>query len=495
MPAIGSRKSAAAKKSKKSSTRARAVAVNAWEDDPMSGAKAESFPAPQLASAVYGLKIAGAAPPPGDYAETTAAFRYWNAAVATRRAADFWGGIVPRGTRWQPGATLTVNLDVGEDLNAYYDRKGLSFFHESVSGRTVYSGESADVLCHELGHAVLDSVRPELWDAAADEVASFHESFGDMSAILSDLQIPDFRSAALKETGGQLYRSSRLSRLAEQLGWAIRQQHPDLVDPDCLRNAVNSFFYRAPDTLPPDGPASILTSEPHSFSRVFTGGFFEAFAGMTLARAPRPTSNDLQATSSDAGRLLIDAVIAAPVVPDYYSQVASGMIHADADRFRGRYKDALQSAFVRRGLLSVQAAVALRETGSASRKRPARGRRVAAPSPTGPSGTLMAIAGAPYGLGDRALLVQPANQARRFQASAAALDVGTAAPPAAEKAARSFVEDLFRRGRVDLQGLRLDAPVLHSRAHKTHALVPQGNALRLVRRCFAECLTDRKSRA
>ena len=129
-------------------------------------------------------------------------------------------------------------------------------------------------MCHELGHALLDSFKPQLFDAASIEVAAFHESFGDMSAILSALQLPSVREGVLAETGGVLRRASRLSRLAEQLGWAIGQSVPSAVEPDCLRNAVNTFFYRDPDTLPTTAPATSLSSEPHSFSRVFTGAFF-----------------------------------------------------------------------------------------------------------------------------------------------------------------------------------------------------------------------------
>jgi hypothetical protein len=90
--------------------------------------------------------------------------------------------------------------------------------------------------------------------AASIEVAAFHESFGDMSALLSALQLPSLREGVLAETGGVLHRASRLSRLAEQLGWAIRQSVPSAVEPDCLRNAVNTFFYRDPDTLPTMAP-------------------------------------------------------------------------------------------------------------------------------------------------------------------------------------------------------------------------------------------------
>src|SRR5262249_11126366 len=141
---------------------------------------------------------------------------------ALRRGADFWGALLP-GTSWEVGSILPVDLDFGIDLNAFYDRQGLKFFHGSAAGRTVFSGESPDVVCHELGHAVLDSLKPQLFEAASMEVAAFHESFGDMSAILSALQLPSLREGVLAETGGVLHRASRLSRLAEQLGWAIRQ--------------------------------------------------------------------------------------------------------------------------------------------------------------------------------------------------------------------------------------------------------------------------------
>jgi Zn-dependent metalloprotease len=88
------------------------------------------------------------------------------------------------------GSILPVDLDFGADLNAFYDREGLKFFHGAAAGRTVFSGESPDVVCHELGHAILDSLKPQLFDAASIEVAAFHESFGDMSALLSALQLP-----------------------------------------------------------------------------------------------------------------------------------------------------------------------------------------------------------------------------------------------------------------------------------------------------------------
>src|SRR5262245_16901087 len=210
--------------------------INGWEDDPGSGAQPSGGqvvqrPVPVLRDQPFPTRIVNPSSAPEAKPHP---FRYWAAAEALRRGADFWGALVP-GTSWEVGAVLPVDLDFGVDLNAFYDREGLKFFHGSAAGRTVFSGESPDVVCHELGHALLDSVKPQLFDAASIEVAAFHESFGDMSAILSALQLPSLREGVLAETGGVLHRASRLSRLAEQLGWAIRQSVPSAVEADCLR--------------------------------------------------------------------------------------------------------------------------------------------------------------------------------------------------------------------------------------------------------------------
>ena len=236
----------------------------------------------------------------------------------------------------------------------------MHFFHDTVADTTCLSCESPDVCCHEMGHAVLDSICPQLFDAQTIEAAAFHESFGDISAILSTLQVGSLRTAVLSETGGVLNRSSRLSRLAEQLGGAIRVQHPDQVDSDCLRNAANSFFYRDPQTLPPTAPASALSSEPHSFSRVFTAGFVDALAGIVRLQRTSPSADDLQKVSQQVAETLVSAILTAPVVPDYYSQVAVHMVaSAQTGGFDAKYKDIIRSAFVRRGILSLQAAVTI----------------------------------------------------------------------------------------------------------------------------------------
>jgi hypothetical protein len=336
-----------------------------------------------------------------------------------------------------------------------------------------------------MGHAVLDAIRPELWDAQAIEAAAFHESFGDMSAMLSNLQVASFRQEVLAETGGTLNRSSRLSRLAEQLGAAIRAQHPDLADPDSLRNAVNSFFYRDPQTLPPSPPATQLSSEPHSFSRVFTAAFLDVLAGMFKLQGNAPTADDLQKTSQDAARLLVAGVLAAPVVPDYYSQVAAHMVSASGTAPFDKYQGAVKSAFVRRGILSLDAALTV-----TSVKTPVRGMAAAVPGKAGKGQParelpLAAISGVHFGLTQAALKVYVAEQPKHFAVTSSSQTLGPLEPRSPQNAAQSFTEDLFQRGRVDVGSYsHPDHGLGRSLANKTHVVVEDKGDLVLKRRTF-----------
>jgi hypothetical protein len=469
----------------------RGTTIAAWEDDPVAAVlenqpplnQPVQRPEPDFDPPGLPVRIAGPPPAPPDvYKVGTEGFRYWTLADALARAAGFWSRCVPAGTTWQPdnGTHLMAVADEGVDLNAYYDRNGLHFFHDSVRGKTVYSGESPDVVCHELGHAVLDSVKPQLWDAASIEVAAFHESFADCSAILSNLRLPSLRDDVLRETGGLVAMASRLSRLAEDLGWAIRQLIPDAVSADCLRSAVNSFYYRAPASLPPRAPATSLSSEPHNFSRVFTAGFFRMLGSM-FNRQPRQDSDGLLKAAEDAGKLLIEGVHRSPVVPAFYAQVAAHMVAADAELFNGKYRGAIRNGFVSAGVLSVHSAAGLGSeeqfaTVSALTEQLTE-EQDGAPLPRLP------LTGTSYGLPSD-LFVRAASQPRRFSVASGMPDTGDTPSPAPDNAASSFVEDLVRRGRIAAREEEVgDAPIIPT-PYTTHEIRPTDGALELRRTRF-----------
>src|SRR5436305_14149764 len=106
--------------------------VNAWEDDPESGVEV-SRPVPELSHKPLAFSFPNPIPAPESYPPGSAQFRYWTAAEALRRGADFWAPLLPV-HNWEPGDTLAVLLDEGEDLNAFYDRNALNFFHGPGAG-------------------------------------------------------------------------------------------------------------------------------------------------------------------------------------------------------------------------------------------------------------------------------------------------------------------------------------------------------------------------
>ncbi|MBI3119427.1 MAG: hypothetical protein HYZ00_12105 [Candidatus Hydrogenedentes bacterium] len=482
-------KTEAAKKKAKGSKKAPAATlIQVWPTDPMGGAPPLQVTPPQLPGAPLSTRIVDPqqTPPPQIYLTGTAEFRYWTAAAVLRRAAQFWSsfGI----TAWHqniPGA-LPVRLDDGVDLNAYYARdayppynikQGLSFFHDTVTDTStgqhvmVYSGESPDVVSHELGHAVLDKLKPQLFSMTTTEAAAFHESFGDMSSILTALQLPQVRLAILGETSGHLWRNSSVSRLAEQLGWAIRQRYPFAVDADSLRNASNSFSYVDPASLPPDAPATQLSREPHNFSRVFTGAFLEALGGMVLTLADPPSETDVAQAAADMGRLLVAGIAAAPTNVQFFRAVAREMIAADAAIFNAKYGEALKRAFMRRKLLPLHAISA------------AASATATAASAASSVLTTVSLNGASVGMpGITIYAVAPAAQAMATGEAAGGVAV-------AYGETHAFIEQLVLRGRLAAEPQLAGAVALPFAAAPkriTHCMVRKDSGAELHRLGF-EC--------
>ncbi|MFI1035941.1 hypothetical protein [Streptomyces sp. NPDC020951] len=464
--------------------------VLVYEDDPGFPPQVNMpvpHPVPQLDTQPFPTAIAESAPQPDSAGPGTEAFRYWVAADALSRGSRTWGPLVPAGTQWHPrvGSALTAHLNAGNDLNAFYDRTGLWFFRRTVAGVLVAACESSEVVEHATGHAILDALRPSLFNAASAEVAALHEAFGDISALLSSLRLESLRIGVLTETQGDLELSSRVSRMAEQMGWAIRQGHPNAVDPDCLRNLSNRFFYRDPVQLPPNGPANTLSSEPHSFSRVFSGAFLKIVAGIFRQQDLQDEAG-LARAAETAGQLLVDAAVAAPIVSAYYAQVAGHMIAADQRRNGGRNGRSLRSAFIRHGILSLEAAASIIEPEVARR-----GAGIAEATSAGADDeglTDITVHGATYGVTQPLILAAPAEE-RGFGIAGSQPAGGSVSPADPERVAKSYLEDLFRRGRVHVpEEHRSDAAFVDDNPSrlKTHEITRNstGEGLALVRQCF-----------
>lgn len=180
---------------------------------------------------------------------------------------------------WSATSVLKVYPAAGAEMNAYYDRRSLVFYYYNFKGKNVYFSESSDIITHELGHAMLDAMRPDFWSVQALEIWSFHEAFSDIVAMFNLMNYEVVLKRMLEETNGNLRNSNSASRLAEEVGVLIRNVTKDSSYlPHALRDpAVEVFKYEDPSSLPGEAKNNRLAAECHSFGRVFSNAWYEIF--------------------------------------------------------------------------------------------------------------------------------------------------------------------------------------------------------------------------
>ena len=260
-------------------------------------------------------------------------------------------------TKWAVVNVLNVNPRAGKDFNAFYDRGGLKFFYDNdpILKKIVYTSESADVVAHEFGHAYLDILRPDLWSAQSYEAWAFHESFGDMVAILNIMQYDRILDKALKQTSGSMSTSSIISRLAEELGKAICDISGDSSYALSLRDAVNDFTYLPPSMLNDDEPNEKISRECHSYSRVWTGTWYECMIGIYKQNLASGMGqmDALKAARDVSAKMILHACQYADTVK-FFSSAAQQMLHYDKVQNASKYSNVLMNVFIKRKILSAE---------------------------------------------------------------------------------------------------------------------------------------------
>lgn len=245
--------------------------------------------------------------------------------------------------KWAATNNLVVYPRAGKDANAYYDRSSLKFFYFNsyADGKLIYSVESSDIVTHELGHAILDAIRPDFWNAAAFEIGAFHESFGDLIALLNILQYDSVINTILIDTKGNLRQNNFVSELAEHFGSALKIPHG-------LRNAFNSESYVNPDFLPSDGKG--LIKEIHSFSVVWTGAFYDIF--VSIYEKLGKTKASLIQARDIVTKLLFESVTKVPATVKFFNSLAKCMIATDKKINGKLYSSILIDVFKKRNILT-----------------------------------------------------------------------------------------------------------------------------------------------
>jgi len=267
-----------------------------------------------------------------------------------------YGGKVPWGGR---GEQIKLVPDGGEMLNAYYSRRdnSLNFFHafDPVNNTTVMTGESGEVVSHEVGHAMLDGIRPGYLSAWSPDPGGFHESFGDCIAMFMATQDDRVCERVAQETGGDLTKHNCLSATGEELGQVINNASgKNSTGGNYVRDAINDFKWQDPSTLPSrPSNSNELSTEVHSWSRLFTGAVYDVMTGIVnrnIENGMEPAAA-IKSAGSEMISLYGNLFKEAPKGDFTYEQMANSLLKADAKYMDGRNGDIIRTAFTNRNIL------------------------------------------------------------------------------------------------------------------------------------------------
>lgn len=301
-------------------------------------------------------------------------FNQVNSYVVTYKTLDMHENYAGHKVDWAFGSEqLGIYPHKAEGANAYYSRwaRSTNFFYFKSEGldKTVQTSQSADVVAHETGHAILDGLKPRFLSGSGGETMAFHEAYADTTAMLYTLNHEDNLDKIIEETGGDLRQTNRLSMLAEEFGKAIQLMNDDPSDDHMtyLRNARNEFKYVPMNQLPSSGPREELTNQVHSFSRIFSGAFYDCLNKIydkyvdELPQIPVPAAEEgleqpdrigaLRMARDVTGHLFAKAVELSPSTSATFKGIALNMLKADQMINDGKYSDLLADVFVNRNII------------------------------------------------------------------------------------------------------------------------------------------------
>lgn len=239
---------------------------------------------------------------------------------------DVFGRRIP----WAfEGGRLKVLPHAGYWENAYYDREtgALHFFYFEGrnSGQPIFTCLSHDIVTHELGHAVLDGLKPYYNEVSSVATAGFHEYFGDAVALTASL---DHRKVIVEIAGRQdsvLTAKSLLANIGQQFGQGLADEYGSIADA-YLRTAQNNWTM---DDL-------VGVYEEHDYSKVMTGAYYDLLERVykyLISGKNARKANDRVAALYNAARvvrrMMLRAIDYCPPVDVSYFDYAQAVFRAD----------------------------------------------------------------------------------------------------------------------------------------------------------------------
>lgn len=239
---------------------------------------------------------------------------------------------------WFNNNPLLVDPFAGIGLNAYYDRKSLIFLYKNslFKKRVVYTCDSVDIVSHELGHAILDSLRPDFWNMQSLEIWSFHEAFADISAFINVTNSDIIIEKMFEETNFDLKKSNIASRIGEDLASSILETRNQLRD--LTEEVVYSSFNK--------------TNNPHEYGRIFSCCWYLTLVeiyNFEINNGIVPI-NAFKIAKEECYSSLIKSIKVAPCHKDFFNIISKIFIL----NIKEKYKELAQNSFEKRRLIKAQ---------------------------------------------------------------------------------------------------------------------------------------------
>jgi hypothetical protein len=158
----------------------------------------------------------------------------------------------------------------------------------------------------------------------------------------------------IKETNGTLSSSNSVSRLAEHFAKTIYNvtngKHGS--NPNFLRDAVNSFSYVDPITLPDEAEDEKISRECHSFSRIWTGCWYDIFVGIySLEKNKHDCLKAIKIARDISAKYFIQSILEVPCTFKMFEALSQKIIQIDLKN-GGKYNSLLKNIFNKRKIVT-----------------------------------------------------------------------------------------------------------------------------------------------
>ena len=209
-----------------------------------------------------------------------------------RLVIDLYEEILQRPIVWswrQKGGKESLNVRIkNNDINARFllEQKCLELDYYGPYENWVYNCRTVDLIAHETGHAIMNSIFPE-WQMGGAETRGMEEAFCDLTSMFLIISQYDLCEEVIRETNGDLAKNSLLSLFSVGHG---HESNPYKE----IRNANNKATYKANDW------------SPYSFCEVLVGVLYDVLKELFYNN--KVGANDA-AKLIEVGKLWMNAII------------------------------------------------------------------------------------------------------------------------------------------------------------------------------------------